>query len=73
MQAWKNKLIDFNKKYAKEIAAVATANKVDLAVGSDMFRYNLGKIVLIPGFYKGIAELDQMVADFLELEAARSK
>jgi hypothetical protein len=73
MQGWKNKLVEFNKKYAKEIAAVATANDKDLAVGSDMFRYNLGKIAQIPSFYKGIAELDKMVADFLELEAARSK
>lgn len=70
---WKNELNAFNKRYEKEIAAVATANNVDLGVGSEMFRYNLGRIALIPGYYKGIAEIDKMVADFLELEAARSK
>lgn len=73
MNEWKQLLVDFNKKYAKEIAAVATANNMDLAVGSEMFRYNLRNISVIPGFYKGITDLDLMLADFMELEAARRK
>lgn len=70
---WKDNVKKFNERYKKEIAAVATVNNVDMGVGSEMFRYNLRNIAAIPGFYKGLAEIDKMVADFLELEAARSK
>ena len=74
------KRADFNKKWEKEIQKVAEANKVDAAVGSDMFISNIknafrvcyenaGKLTIAEK-YKGLPDdfkYHQAAQDYLEV------